>query len=348
MRPMTQLRKRLGDAAATALWWSGVTHPARWGKDRLPVVTFHRVLPADAVADSPYPSIAVTPEELAWFLNCFSQYFRCVSLGEAVAAQRAREPANLPWMAVSFDDGTLDNFEYAAPVLQEAGVTATFFVVAQSARSGHLLWPDRVVYGLRALLGQDDGSARAERLALAHGIDRPVAGDARQQAHDLVASLKKIPSDRVDAFADALDEETGRVELAGWEGMMTFDQIRSLREAGHEIGSHSLSHPILTNCDDHRLQKECEESRRLLEEELGVKVGAFCYPNGDHDARVVRAVQKAGFTHAVTTDWGTNSVDADPWTLKRSDIQSHTTRSRSGLLSTPRLAWRLSGLHLGV
>lgn len=345
---MIQLRKRLGDAAAAALWWSGITHPSRWGKDRLPVVTFHRVLPADAVADSPFPTIAVTPEELAWFLNLFSQHFRCVPVGEAVASQRARESADLPWMGISFDDGTRDNFEYAAPVLQEAGIAATFFVVAQNAHSGALLWPDRVVYSLQALLGQTDGSSRADRLALAHGIDRPVVGGGRQQAHDLVVTLKTLPSDRVDAFADALDEEAGPVERASWEGMMTFDHIRDLRDAGHEVGSHSLTHPILTNCDDDRLRRECEESRRHLEEALGGKVGTFCYPNGDHDARVVRAVQKAGFTAAVTTEWGTNPVDADPWTLTRCDIQSQTTRSQSGSLSAPRLAWRLSGLHVGA
>ena len=344
---LSKLKRRVGDVAATALWRSGLTHPGRWAKGRLPVVTFHRVLPPEASKESPFPSIAVTPEELAWFLERFSQHFRCMSLREALAAP-SPGAGELPPLAVTFDDGALDNLEYAAPVLRRAGVSATFFIVAQNAESGRLLWPERVVYGLSALLHQPDGVARADRLAAAHELERPKDGDARAQARALVGHLKGISTEQVDAFVDDLEEEVAPPKRAGWEGMMSFEQIRSLRDAGHEIGSHSLTHPIMTNCTDERLTRECVESKRLLEDALASQVDSFCYPNGDHDARVVRAVRDAGFTHAVTTDWGTNSLGADPWTLKRSDIQSHTSRSQDGALSASRLAWRLSALHPGA
>ena len=345
---MAHVKKRLRDVAADALWQCGLTRPGRWAKERLLVVTFHRVLPPDAIAASPHPEIAVATEELTWFLEFFRQHFRCMPLGPAVAAHRVNESTDPPPMAITFDDGTLDNFEYAAPVLRDAGVRASFFVVAENARNGRLLWPDRVGYSLRALLDHEDGSNRADQLVHAHGIVPPAVGDLGQQIHDLVADLKRLPSERVDAFADALDEEAGSVERPAWEGMMNFDQIRALRDAGHEIGSHSLTHPILTHCDDDRLRKECEGSRRVLQEELGCEPETFCYPNGDHDARVVRAVRDAGFRMAVTTNWGTNSSDANPWTLRRCDVQSETSRSESGALSGPRLAWRLSGLHPGL
>ena len=344
---LSKLKRRVGDVAATALWKSGLTHPARWAKDRLPVVTFHRVLPADALAESPYPRIAVTPEELAWFLECFSQHFRCVSLREALAAAPPNA-GDLPPLAVTFDDGTLDNLEYAAPVLRRAGVSATFFIVAQNAQSGRLLWPERVVYGLPVLLRRAGGAGCANRLLVAHGLDGVAEGDPRHQAHALVERLKGIASDQVDAFVDALEAEVGPLHLAEWEGMMSFQQIRSLRDAGHEIGCHSLTHPIMTNCSDLRLKSECEDARRLLENEIGSGIDSFCYPNGDNDARVVQAVHDAGFKHAVTTAWGTNPSGADSLTLKRVEIQSHTSRSQNGSLSASRLAWRLSALHPGA
>lgn len=345
---MAQLKKRLRDAAAQALWLSGVTRPERWGRERLPVMTFHRVLPASAIATSPHPEIVVSPEDLAWFLDFFSEHFRCMPLGRAVEARRSEEASDLPALAITFDDGMLDNFEYAAPVLERAGVHASFYIVPENTGTGRLLWPDRVGYSLRALLSSAGGGTRADQLARAHGMERPRDGDQGQQVHELVAQLKKIPSDRVDAFVDALDEEVGSIEMPGWEGMMSFEQVRALRNAGHEIGSHSLSHPILTNCSDERLRRECEGSRRVLQDELGGDIETFCYPNGDHDERVVRAVREAGFKLAVTTRWGSNPGDADPWTLRRCDVQSETSRSETGELSVPRLSWRLSGLHPGL
>jgi len=69
-----------------------------------------------------------------------------------------------------------------------------------------------------------------------------------------------------------------------------------------EIGSHSRTHPQLSQCDDAGLDAELRGSKGDLEAWLGRPVRHFAYPSGDHDARVVAAVKRAGYESAWTTE----------------------------------------------
>lgn len=80
---------------------------------------------------------------------------------------------------------------------------------------------------------------------------------------------------------------------------MGWDEVRRLRDAGWEIGSHTCSHPKLTRIDATRLADELGRSRRICEEELGA-CASIAYPYGDHDDSVVLATGAAGYSLAAT------------------------------------------------
>lgn len=81
---------------------------------------------------------------------------------------------------------------------------------------------------------------------------------------------------------------------------LSWDELRRLRDAGWEIGSHSCSHPYLSRLGDGELERELRESRHRIEGELGSACRSLAYPYGDHDERVVRAVAAAGYEVACT------------------------------------------------
>lgn len=81
---------------------------------------------------------------------------------------------------------------------------------------------------------------------------------------------------------------------------MSADELKRLIDAGWEIGSHTVSHPRLTEIDDERLRQELEESRSVCEGQLGVPCTSLAYPYGDHDERVVAATARAGYLAACT------------------------------------------------
>jgi peptidoglycan/xylan/chitin deacetylase (PgdA/CDA1 family) len=107
---------------------------------------------------------------------------------------------------------------------------------------------------------------------------------------------------------------------------LTWGQIREMSNAGVDIQSHALTHPYLTK-RKHRsmtdeayaawLRKELAESRRILEKESGKKVQFLAYPYGDYDDRVAEAAAKAGYTAALTCDFGRVKKGSDPLKMKR-------------------------------
>jgi peptidoglycan/xylan/chitin deacetylase (PgdA/CDA1 family) len=93
--------------------------------------------------------------------------------------------------------------------------------------------------------------------------------------------------------------------------------LAALTAAGHAIGCHSHTHPDLTRLPARELDDEVLGAKRHLEAALGQRVAAFCYPDGAHDARVVTAVERAGFDVAFTVDLGGVRRGADPYRLPR-------------------------------
>lgn len=81
---------------------------------------------------------------------------------------------------------------------------------------------------------------------------------------------------------------------------MSWDELRRLADAGWEIGSHTVSHPRLTQLDDATLAWELGESRRVCELRMKRACESIAFPYGDHDGRVVQAADHAGYATAGT------------------------------------------------
>lgn len=104
--------------------------------------------------------------------------------------------------------------------------------------------------------------------------------------------------------------ERAAFDLADW------DALRQLDPSLVTIGSHSLTHAVLTSLDAHDLEREVGESRRLLEARLGRPVEQFAYPNGDLDGNVAQAVRRH-YAVAVTVEPRFVEPGADPLRLPR-------------------------------
>lgn len=83
-------------------------------------------------------------------------------------------------------------------------------------------------------------------------------------------------------------------ELAG----LTWERLRTLADAGWEVGSHTVTHPRLTRIADDELDTELTHSREAVERALGRPCPSIAYPYGDCDDRVVRAAGRAGYAAA--------------------------------------------------
>ena len=327
-------KRPLRSSGARLLWALGLSRPLRVGRGRLTIVTFHRVL-TDPMT-SPLPHLAVTPGFLRAALHFFDEHYTCLTLREAVTRLREGAHTHRPLLAVTFDDGRKDNFLHALPALRATGVPATFFVPAASVDDPRPLWHDELAWIARSLLERGG----AEELARVAGIEPPTEDPIRR----VLARAKELPAAERLPWIASLRRHTPELSLPSWEGPMVWSELRQLLRDGHEIGSHSMTHDVLLEELGADPRREVAESRALLERKLEAPVTSFCFPTGSYDAGTLRAVREAGYTCAVTTHWGANTPETDPFELRRFDIQGTRNSSRRGELDRSVLAWRLSSL----
>ena len=86
--------------------------------------------------------------------------------------------------------------------------------------------------------------------------------------------------------------------LVGQPGALSWDELRELARAGWEIGSHTVSHAMLTQASEDELANELRESRESIERELDQPCHSLAYPYGEADARVIAAAEAAGYRAA--------------------------------------------------
>jgi peptidoglycan/xylan/chitin deacetylase (PgdA/CDA1 family) len=114
--------------------------------------------------------------------------------------------------------------------------------------------------------------------------------------------------------------------------MMNWDDLLSLDPRLITVGSHTLTHPILTTLSDQDIELELLDSRHCLEDRLQRTVDFFCYPNGSYDKHVYQVVKKT-YRAAVTTESG--MVDG------RENFDLHRLPRIPSAESAALTAWRL-------
>lgn len=321
------------DLIINTLWNLGFTDVKKQSKNKLTVVTFHRVLPEALRKQYPYEGICVTPEELDWFCEFFKNEYDVIGAFSDIFTQwKKNTNPDKAFLAITFDDAQWDNLHYAKPVLDKHDCKATFYIPTESVDKKTLLWHDRLGY----MLGQAD-KVQVIDITKKYGFKEIQYDDLKNKLVEFAKTLS------VDTRKDLLVEleALSPIKVPEWGRLMTWDEIRSLDKTGHEIGAHSVTHELLTGCDPAQLEHEVVFSKKRIEEELSKEVVSFCYPNGNHNDQVVAAVSDAGYGNAVSTVWGTNGHDVNPYTIRRLDINTFNNTDRRQNLSAARFAYRL-------
>jgi len=137
-------------------------------------------------------------------------------------------------------------------------------------------------------------------------------GGYRDQLENAVPVLQafKFPATFF-PVSDYLDDEVGD------GSMMRRNDLLGLATSGYTIGCHTHTHPDLTGLSEAEIEREVKGSKQILEDLLGQRVGAFCYPYGACNSRAARVVRQSGFDVAFTVDLGGVSLGDDPYGLKR-------------------------------
>jgi peptidoglycan/xylan/chitin deacetylase (PgdA/CDA1 family) len=235
--------------------------------------------------------------------------------------------------AITIDDGYADAYHVAYPLLRKFGLPATLYVVPGFVDGECWIWTDKARY---ICLNTHHQSATLQVAGTSLEIQLGNKSSRLKAALRINERLKRLSNEskglcleEISRSLDVVLPEVPPKELQS----VSWEQAREMDCDGMEIGSHTMTHPILTNVTQEHLHQELSRSRKRLEEVLERKVTNFCYPNGDNDRRVHEEVARAGYKIAVTTISGLNQRGDDPLTLRRIHTECdlpHFVQSTSG------------------
>lgn len=225
--------------------------------------------------------VTLTPEDFENHLRVLSRRnFRTLFLDELVLLIRGKESFTQPSVSLTFDDGHLDNWVYAFPLLQKYRLKATIFVVTSWMGEGEMRTPST------------PGSQGNESPVPRHGEVKE-----RAAAGDLSVALSWGEARAMEA--------TGLVDIQSHTHFH-----RDYFSPGGEV---SQLDPARKNL----LSEDLARSKELIEGKLGKRCRYLSWPWGKYDSSAVLLAKELGFEAMVTTEKGVNFPGSDETAIKR-------------------------------
>ncbi len=310
------------------------TVAARWGHHKrnpkephLWIMMYHRILPQNAPEYSTEePGMIVEPDTFRMHLNTLKSNFTMISLGEWINRKLTNQPLPLKACAVTFDDGWLDNYDYAFPILKQLQIPATLFAVSDMLGTNQVFWPNRI----QTILQQP-----REKLLEISWLTELLGNSNmdREISSEVIYSLKHHSDQQL---LKLIEETETNLEIPPPKipVLINLDQIRELSDSGLvEIGSHTRQHiRLVDGLSSEVLSNEVANSKKQLEAILDKKIELFCYPNGDYCYAAIDEVSKQ-YKAAVTTTRGINNINSNVFTLSRIGVHQDVSNNKRQFLA---------------
>ena len=294
------------------------------------VLNYHRIgTPADPKLDEALWS--ATQDGFDQQVRLLKAGFDVIGLSELPTAlhdlksARGRSWKSSRFAMITFDDGYVDNYALAFPVLKANDAKGVFFVATGFIDEPRLAWWDEIAWMVR--------SSTRDMIGLPENwLDGPLkldGSDRRTVTNQLLRVYYRLDGSRTEQFLNRVAEATssGRAPVEAAAGQwMTWDMIREMSDAGMDFGAHTVTHPILANLTAEEQGMELCESRLRLEQQLDRPITSLSYPVGkresfNDDTRA--ALSNNGFDWAFSYYGGHSSgVEIDRYDIPRVAIES--------------------------
>ena len=260
----------------------------------------------------------ITPQELAEFMDAKKRFTRMHAM-------------------ITFDDGYLDNYTLAFPILKAFELRAVFYLVSTFVGSNAVPWWDEVSWLVR------HASEDAEKLDLPRFGGGTVELKAdRDEALRQVLRVYKAPqnSDPV-GMLQYLREACGVTLPVEGRRFLNWNEAHEMAAAGMEMGAHTHTHPILGRLPVEEQRWELTECKRILDANLATPVRSLAYPNGGHgdfNADTERLAEEAGLTTGFSFFGGVNGPDGgERYNVRRLQADTRPAEFRLKMLLTTRM-----------
>jgi peptidoglycan/xylan/chitin deacetylase (PgdA/CDA1 family) len=262
--------------------------PAR---DSLLVLTYHRI--GDAESDPWDPGVfSATKEEFEQQVAYFKRQGALVTLEEALAFLEGKTKRGSPRCRVlfTFDDGYLDNYQIAFPILRSYGAQGVFFLCSALVGSNYMPWWDHLAYLVK------NSSRKQFSLGYPQALDVDIEAKGIDESLFEIFALYKSPenTDSKRFVCELKEAVDGKDVPADARRFLDWDEAREMIAAGMAIGAHTHTHAMLSKLTGDKQREELSFSRAALADGLGIAVDTLAYPFGIQSAFTEETQQIAG------------------------------------------------------
>ncbi len=312
------------------------------GRNRLLILMYHRVLPVnDERMHDEEPGMVVTPETFALHLQVLQQHFDIVHLADWL--RRHEQGSALPQRAcvITFDDGWLDNYQFAFPLLKQYQLPATIFLVSDMVGTKRNFWPERLAELLRITATQHSELWDTPAYRWLRDVDTNYDFGHKPPTHhqlfEIFNQAKRYSDEELHMRIDEMLSSSQKLPASS-AAVLSWEQVAEMSDSGLlEFGSHTCDHIRLNDTVKQDIIKhQIIASKTTISEATNKTVNTFCYPNGDFNSSALEIVRKY-YAGAVTTNNGWNSLKSDVHVLNRVGIHEDISTNETAFLA------RLSG-----
>lgn len=293
------------------------------------VLMYHRVLSTEESNKTfSHPGIVVNCETFRRHIELLNEYFSPLTLEQFEQHMLSGDSFPNGACLVTFDDGWIDNYTNALPILQDLKVPAAVFAATDYIGTDNAFWQERLGYLLYTAVTLNVEKEILEK----HGIvlsNNLKEDELRSEIGTIVEWYRKQDYEFIFSLIADLEEtlrESGySKEIVPYDLFMDWKQINSIIKGGVTVASHSCSHRILTRLDTESIDYELNASRQTLKDRLGHEVTAMAYPNGDFDDTVRKKVYTNGYRLAFTTQDEFTDLTTDRLLIPRINMHELAT-----------------------
>lgn len=305
------VKTRAKSAVAQLCHASGVG--LRVSRGKVAILAYHRVVtPNDLSRGYIEPGMYVFHDVFDMQVRWLLEGFEILSFSQLLARWKANEwDERKAYCVLTFDDGWLDNYRYAFPVLKKYQVPATIFLPTNYIGSNEWFWTEKIAFLLK-YLGQPRvtpmqrnrvGGAIAELPGLVHPDFIGQEGISLTTIGEIIGQCKLLPPSEIESLLIRLSEIL-EVSIPHERVTMNWSEVAEMAKNRISFGSHSCSHHLLTRLNGETIRQELQESDRVLRTLPVGYIPVFCYPNGDNNYAIQDFVKQSQYVAAVGTRSG--------------------------------------------